>query len=283
MPHQQHQRVVYHQPPPPQQQKSLLVGQHSLGADVPTSSLGVQPHLIPQMHTTPTVAEGTHVNVMHMVQQGLQSQPLTSNNNNNNGTRIPRNPNTRPVCKLTGDLIKTYKTINENYYNRKAHRRKHEPSGGENAPQVKQQHHQQPAQLGGFAGFGASNLTAPPTTTTTSYALQPEGIGQAGTSSSGFGVDAMNSVGASQRRQVYGVNIKPKSGNRVKAPTLSLDGMKSTTGDFSLQQHHQQPPPQVSLQEHQQQMMAMDHDDGVDCDDENQDYIIKVGEVFNYR
>jgi len=224
-----------------------------------------------------TAPEGTHVNVMHMM--SMQPGTAAVGSSSLAGGRAPRDPNTRPVCKLTGDLIKTYKTINENYYNRKAHRRKHESSGGGGGelqqPQIKQLHQQPAHTSSGMPTHGMGDMMG----------------GQMAVASSSS--DAVPGPGSTHRQPV---KYKGQSARTKVAAALSLSG--ETTGGSMMSQptvagtqqqktRTQLPQSNYAVQQpvvvQQAMIQAMDHDSNVDCDDENHDYIIKVGEIFNYR
>ncbi|KAI1725547.1 protein kinase domain-containing protein [Ditylenchus destructor] len=140
------------------------------------------------------------------------------------GSRQQRDPNSRPVNKLTIDLIKTYKSINESYYNRKA-RRRHEVNNDQSVA---------------TAVAATSNVTQNHRSLVTQQSV-PQAA-EIPSSSTGR---------TAHRRQSYGAS-KHKSPGRNKVA----------------------PPPATAEPEDPEEY---------DCDDENHDYIIRPGEMFNYR
>lgn len=148
-----------------------------------------------------------------------------------------RDDGSRPINKLTLELIKTYKSINENYYNRKARRRQHANDDPPTAqPQLGQP--QNPVDM-----------------------VQPDSTQQ------------------------------PFPTNQTHRPLPYTKPKQPSTKTVAQQPQHMQPQinnwgapmDQTTAQVQLQQQQQLQQDLEEDCDDENHDYIIRIGEVFNYR
>jgi hypothetical protein len=149
--------------------------------------------------------------------------------------RPQRDPASRPVNKLTMDLIKTYKNINENYYNRKARRRQ---------DNTEQPQPQQPinTMISGAASSSSSNRNL---------------VNQIHQSAQDMPSSSTAVASGKAPRRQYSSN-KHKSPGRTK----NVAATAATT--------HAVDPNAAALED-------------LDCDDENHDYIIRVGEIINYR
>uniref|UniRef100_A0A914DLY1 Dual specificity tyrosine-phosphorylation-regulated kinase mbk-1 n=1 Tax=Acrobeloides nanus TaxID=290746 RepID=A0A914DLY1_9BILA len=171
-----------------------------------------------------------------------------------------RDPTMAPLYKLTVDLIKTYKGINETYYNRKAKRR-----------------HDQDVTAQATVTLGGPNIVPigqAPTAATLGLAKL---TGQLSNQQAGMlplqqqpGVSSIN-VGANN--DLIQLRQKPSfSGNKHKSPARTRQPKEAPVAVTQLIPTAPPAPPQEAI-------VAQNNV----YDDENHDYIIRIGEVFNYR
>ncbi|KAF7627301.1 Protein kinase domain-containing protein [Meloidogyne graminicola] len=259
----------------------------------PVGVLPQQQHIVvgndnvqPQRHQQKLVNPSTIVQ--------SQSSLLLTNN-------PPKRDNiTRPLNKLTSELIRTYKSINENYYNRKA-RRRHHTSDELSSLANSGSSFRANASLANSCLSTSNNLAACGATNLNSLLSNQQhdflGIIQS-SSNLRTGSGAILSTDASVTNpSVSGCIHIPSSHNlQQQINTASFGvGMKqknvdslhqSSSNKTSQQQMGWKFTQDVQLQSQEQlltqQQASLDLDEE-DCDDENHDYIIRIGEIFNYR
>lgn len=209
-----------------------------------------------QMHNAPTAQTSSH----WVEQQSLDEiEPVPSEIPSKS---ILESTGVRPLARLTIDLIKTYKGINENYYNRKSSRRKFE---GKPASQKYSQ--DDPSQLI-FMGDKPSNMIAPNVTHHSfvhSDIIHSDDFSGSNTHSHEFSDVADRTL-------------------RLHTP-VTHNKNSDARNKIKLLRHQQKPSSEQQIQHqimrsHQKEIIELDDED---CDDENHDYILKVGEIFNYR
>uniref|UniRef100_A0A914HNC7 dual-specificity kinase n=1 Tax=Globodera rostochiensis TaxID=31243 RepID=A0A914HNC7_GLORO len=228
-------------------------------------------------------------------QQIAQQQMMATTSAVTANVRQMRDQSVRPINKLTAELIKTYKNINENYYNRKARRRQNDDqqqppmlSASNNAnalvaaatigsssnnhlstilavPGIQQQQHpqQQHPQQHKQANFlvDIQEISMVPCSSTAGPAPQPGGVGQQ------FLQEVHNKM------ENNALHRRP-----IAYPTTTGAAKHKNPSRAKAQQIQAAQAAQAAVQ--QQQQLELDDEQ---CDDENNDYIIRIGEVFNYR
>jgi dual specificity tyrosine-phosphorylation-regulated kinase 1 len=217
-----------------------------------------------------------HDSLIHLQKTALNDDPEQSD-------RPIRDPSNMPLNKLTIDLIKTYKGINEKYYNRKMRRRHHDaPVTGASAPKttVPPSHVQQSSQplpVSGSLHFDrriAKNVSMPhpqqnltiaqPFTSQNAHqsAMIPEQIHQ------------LPQMDASVIQQ--GAIASQKTQQVPSVP--QQNAQNQSTKQWSTPSKYKQPKGKYD-----KETTSYHEQEAANYDDENHDYIIRIGEVFDYR
>uniref|UniRef100_A0A914Z9Y8 dual-specificity kinase n=1 Tax=Panagrolaimus superbus TaxID=310955 RepID=A0A914Z9Y8_9BILA len=194
-----------------------------------------------------------------------------------------RDPSNMPLNKLTIDLIKTYKGINEKYYNRKMRRRHHDaPITGVSAtkaaapPNHIQQISQQPPQGTGPLHFDrriAKNVSLP----------HPQQQPQSMTATASQPLISQNThpIVPEQGHPLPQTDtniVQQGSQAPQQAPLISQQNLQNQhTKQWSTPSKYKQPKGKYDKDPSYQEQEAANYDD------ENHDYIIRIGEVFDYR
>uniref|UniRef100_A0A914KXE6 Dual specificity tyrosine-phosphorylation-regulated kinase mbk-1 n=1 Tax=Meloidogyne incognita TaxID=6306 RepID=A0A914KXE6_MELIC len=212
-----------------------------------------------------------------------------------------RDGSARPLNKLTSELIRTYKSINENYYNRKARRRQHAiddvsfVTATTTGPLPHQLRTQVPitdssVSTNNIASGGTANLNTLLSNQQHNFLgmLQSSSNLQIGSSSIPLPDESSAaSVGANlpyhhvpqQRSLPYNV---PFAGTKHKNHLLHQQSISSKVSQQQQMAWKISMDVQDLQQQSNQQHPSLDLNEE-DCDDENHDYIIRIGEIFNYR
>lgn len=209
--------------------------------------------LMQQILTGPQSSAGQLQSQQPMAQQQIASTATT---------RTRRDDSLRPINKLTSELIRTYKNINENYYNRKARRRQH---ASDDQPVVPPQ--QQMRLVNTVSNVLATDLQAETTAITGVTTAQINSTALSGQHRPlPYNITSLTNtlIGKQHKQQVQ----------QIAKPVPSNQEMQHSAATWKLSME------MINQQQEQSQQLNLDDED---CDDENHDYIIRIGEIFNYR
>lgn len=259
--------------------------------------------LVPQQHM---LVGGTSDNPPPQHHQQIGNIPTTVHTQSTSVLCINpqrRDGSLRPLNKLTSELIRTYKSINENYYNRKARRRQH---------------------AGDDLSFVSMTTTGPPPQQMRSHVPVANSGGTSNNNVAPSGTTNLNTLLSNQQHNFLGMLQSSSNLQMGSSSILSADIDTTSAGCVNLSHHHvpqqrtlpynipfstgtkhknhnllqqqaisskvtqqQQVAWKVAMDVHDQQQQSMQQPsldlDEEDCDDENHDYIIRIGEMFNYR
>jgi dual specificity tyrosine-phosphorylation-regulated kinase 1 len=264
------------QPQVVQNQRDLRHSPQQIMVDNPKSSgssngalrhdSGREKSLQPQMHDS----------VIHI-------QKSVINDDSDQTDRPLRDPSNMPLNKLTIDLIKTYKGINEKYYNRKMRRRHHDaPVTGASAPKTTvppsliQQTSQPPSATGPlhFDRRIAKNMPLPQQQQQSSQSITSQNVHQSVMMPDQ--VHHLPQMDASITQQ--GI-VAPQIQISQQAPLIPQQSVQSQhSKQWSTPSKYRQPKGSKYDKE-----PSFQEQDAANYDDENHDYIIRIGEVFDYR
>uniref|UniRef100_A0A0N4ZZJ6 Dual specificity tyrosine-phosphorylation-regulated kinase mbk-1 n=1 Tax=Parastrongyloides trichosuri TaxID=131310 RepID=A0A0N4ZZJ6_PARTI len=263
----------------------------------------------------------------------LTSQPSvqqTSQNEANFYKPLYRDPKDSPLQKLTVDLIRTYKNINEAYY-AKRNKRKQEKqlqqhqaqknqgnnslqslallaigstdqnhqAGGNKAPNATiHQHHPIPRQ-NTISTYETLGNTSAQNSNQQSWVVAPSILSSSNKNTSSFNnginnnhtvvpnassvLNQSQNVALNNPRPLEQQNQLPQSNHVSLSSTVSNDNKQNATKEYKSRSNSKHTSSHsVTRNGHAERNKEID---SMLCgyDDENHDYIIKVGEVFNYR
>uniref|UniRef100_A0AC34Q6I6 Dual-specificity kinase n=1 Tax=Panagrolaimus sp. JU765 TaxID=591449 RepID=A0AC34Q6I6_9BILA len=186
-----------------------------------------------------------------------------------------RDPSQMPIYKLTVDLIKTYKGINEKYYNRKMRRRPQDaPATGASAPKT----NVPPNHLSGQNQNNIQPLHFDRRISKNIQVAHPQQQQQPLASTMAQSVTSLQTENVGQTN-----NLQSSIGQQsYQAPSLSQQNAQNHSKQWPTPSKYKTASSAKPRSEKDTAPQPADID-SANYDDENHDYIIRLGEMFNYR